>query len=81
MKVNVSQEDIDKGVRGSEDSCPLALATRRAFNTYNVGVYYNNSDEGDKEGGREAEVECRGGGGVWYVAPLCKKEECRVWVF
>ena len=41
MKVNVSQEDIDKGVRGSEDSCPLALATRRAFNTHNVEVFYN----------------------------------------
>ena len=47
MKVNVSQEDIDKGVRGSEKSCPIALATRRAFNTHNVDVHYNDSGDED----------------------------------
>ena len=47
MKVNVSQKDIDKGERGSENSCPLALATRRAFNTHNVAVYYQTSEDED----------------------------------
>ena len=40
MKINVRQKDIDKGVRGSENSCALALAVRRAFNTHNVYVHY-----------------------------------------
>ena len=47
MKVNVKQKDIDKGVRGSENSCPIALATRRAFNTHNVDVHYNDSGDED----------------------------------
>ena len=47
MKVNVSQKDIDKGVRGSEKSCPIALATQRAFNTHNVDVHYNDSGDED----------------------------------
>ena len=57
MKVNVSQEDIDKGVRGSEDSCPLALATRRAFNTHNVAVFYN--DSGDEDDVRPTSMRIR----------------------
>ena len=57
MKVNVSQKDIDKGVRGSENSCPLALATRRAFNTYNVSVYYN--DSGDEDDVRPTSMRIR----------------------
>ena len=48
MKVNVSQKDIDKGIRGSENSCPIALATQRAFNTHNVDVHYNDSDGEDE---------------------------------
>lgn len=31
MKISVTQDDIDKGQRGSACSCPIALATRRAF--------------------------------------------------
>ena len=44
MKVNVKQKDIDKGVQGSENSCALALAVRRAFNTHNVYVHYIGED-------------------------------------
>ena len=44
MIVNVRQKDIDKGVRGSENSCPIALATGRAFNTHNVYVHYIGDD-------------------------------------
>ena len=40
MKVNVKQKDIDEGVQGSENSCALALAVRRAFNTHNVYVHF-----------------------------------------
>jgi hypothetical protein len=29
--VTVTQEDIDKGIRGSDEHCPIALATRRAL--------------------------------------------------
>ena len=47
MIVKVSQKDIDKGVRGSEKSCPIALATQRAFNTHNVDVHYNDSGDED----------------------------------
>ena len=48
MLVNVRQKDIDKGVRGSENSCAIALAVRRAFNTHNVDVHYNDSDGEDE---------------------------------
>ena len=48
MIVNVRQKDIDKGVRGSENSCPIALAPGRAFNTHNVDVHYNDSDGEDE---------------------------------
>ena len=41
MKVNVSKKDIDKGIGGDGNECPIALATRRAFNTHNVEVFYN----------------------------------------
>ena len=44
MKVNVKQKDIDEGVQGSENSCALALAVRRAFNTHNVYVHYIGDD-------------------------------------
>ena len=44
MKVNVKQKDIDEGVQGSENSCALALAVRRAFNTHNVYVHYFGDD-------------------------------------
>ena len=44
MKVNVKQKDIDEGVQGSENSCALALAVRRAFNTHNVYVHYIGED-------------------------------------
>ena len=51
MKVNVKQKDIDEGVQGSENSCALALAVRRAFKTSDVAVYYDASliDEDIKE--------------------------------
>ena len=41
MEINVSAKDIDKGVGGDGNECPIALATRRAFNTHNVEVFYN----------------------------------------
>ena len=41
MKINVRQKDIDNGIRGEGDECPITLATRRAFNTQNVEVFYN----------------------------------------
>ena len=40
MKVNVSQKDIDKGVRGDSTKCPIALSIKRAFKNDNVKVYY-----------------------------------------
>ena len=51
MKVNVKQKDIDEGVQGCIQSCALALAVRRAFNTSDVAVYYDASliDEDIKE--------------------------------
>jgi hypothetical protein len=41
MKINVRQKDIDNGIGGDGNECPIALATRRAFNTHNVEVFYN----------------------------------------
>ena len=40
MKVNVKQKDIDNCIGGDCNECPIALATRRAFNTHNVYVHY-----------------------------------------
>ena len=45
MKINVSQKDIDKGERGVENACPIALAVQRAFNTHKVAVYYSSDAE------------------------------------
>jgi len=46
MKINVSQKDIDNGIGGDDNKCPIALAVKRAFNkgvdTTDVAVYYNN---------------------------------------
>ena len=47
MKVNVSKKDIDTGICGDGNECPIALATRRAFNTQNVEVFYNDSGDED----------------------------------
>ena len=47
MKVNVSKKDIDNGICGDGNECPIALATRRAFNTQNVEVFYNDSGDED----------------------------------
>ena len=47
MKVNVSQKDIDKGVRGDSTKCPIALSIRRAFKNDNVTVYYQTSEDED----------------------------------
>ena len=47
MKVNVKQKDIDNGIGGDCNECPIALATRRAFNTQNVEVFYNDSGDED----------------------------------
>jgi len=47
MKVNVRQKDIDNGIGGDCNECPIALATRRAFNTHNVDVHYNDSGDED----------------------------------
>lgn len=47
MKVNVKQKDIDNGIGGDCNECPIALATRRAFNTHNVDVHYNDSGDED----------------------------------
>jgi hypothetical protein len=33
MIIHVTQEDIDNGIRGSCDFCPIALALRRTLNT------------------------------------------------
>jgi len=33
MKVTVTQQHIDKGVKGSCGFCPIALAIKEAFNT------------------------------------------------
>lgn len=47
MKIQVTQEDIDNGVRASCKFCPVASAIRRAFNnkavvrTYNLDVSIN----------------------------------------
>ena len=48
MKVNVSKKDIDNGIGGDSNECPIALATRRAFNTHNVAVFYNDSGDEDE---------------------------------
>jgi len=45
MKINVSQKDIDKGVRGDGNKCPIALSIKRAFKNDNVKVYYQTSED------------------------------------
>ena len=47
MKINVSQKDIDKGVRGDSTKCPIALSIKRAFKNDNVKVYYQTSEDED----------------------------------
>ena len=47
MKINVSQKDIDNGMSSDGRKCPIALAVRRAFNTHNVSVEYNDSGDED----------------------------------
>lgn len=39
MKVQVTQEDINKGVQYKARACPIALACARAFNKECVSVY------------------------------------------
>ena len=36
IKVNISQEDIDYGVRKSSDHCAISCAIRKQFNTADV---------------------------------------------
>lgn len=38
MKIQVTQEDINKGLRGVPDSCHVALAVKKALNTAKVEV-------------------------------------------
>ena len=47
MKINVSQKDINKGVRGDSTKCALALGVSRAFKNDNVAVYYQTSEGED----------------------------------
>ena len=74
MKINVSQKDIDKGVRGSENSCPLALATQRAFNSYNVSVYYN--DSGDEDDVRPTSLRIKVDDEYYSDKHIDKYEHC-----
>ena len=61
MKINVSQKDIDKGIRGDDNKCPIALAIKRAFNkgvdTTDVAVFYN--DSGDEDDVRPTSMRIR----------------------
>ena len=45
MKIDVNQKDIDNGIGGDDNKCPIALAVKRAFNkgvdTTDVAVYYD----------------------------------------
>ena len=48
MKINVSQTDIDNGICGDDNKCPIALSIKRAFKNDNVSIYYENHlDEED----------------------------------
>jgi hypothetical protein len=40
IRVEVTAEDIRKGVVGSCDACPVAKALRRTFRTKSATVYY-----------------------------------------
>ena len=40
MIVEITQEDIDQGIKGECSKCPLALALKRVFPIDEVGVYY-----------------------------------------
>ena len=39
MKIEVTQQDIDKGLNNNCFSCPIALAVKRKIDTGNVLVY------------------------------------------
>ena len=49
MKINVSQKDIDKGIGGDGNECPIALAVRRAFKTDDVLVSVDCEEDEDTE--------------------------------
>ena len=48
MKVKVSQKDIDKGVCGDGNECPIALAVKRTLKTDDVLVAVD-CDEEDED--------------------------------
>jgi len=50
LMVNVTQEDIDNGVRGSSSHCPIALAMKRQLHKTKVSVcedYNEDTNEGE----------------------------------
>ena len=36
--IDITYEDIEMGDRGCENSCPIALALKREYDTENIGV-------------------------------------------
>ena len=64
MKINVSWKDIDNGIGGDDNKCPIALAVKRAFkigvDTDEVAVYYDRvgCDNDDDNGQLVIRVEC-----------------------
>ena len=47
MKINVSKKDIDNGIGGDGNECPIALAVRRAFKTDDVLVAIDCEEDED----------------------------------
>ena len=74
MKINVRQKDIDNGIGGDGNECPIALATRRAFNTQNVEVFYN--DSGDEDDVRPTSLRIKVGDEYYSDKHIDKYEHC-----
>ena len=78
MKINVSQNDIDKGIRGDDNKCPIALAIKRAFNkgvdTTDVAVFYN--DSGDEDDVRPTSMRIRVDNEYYSQNEINKIEHC-----
>ena len=78
MKINVSQKDIDKGIRGDDNKCPIALAIKRAFNkgvdTTDVAVFYN--DSGDEDDVRPTSMRIRVDNEYYSHNEIDKYEHC-----
>ena len=74
MKVNVSQKDIDKGVRGDSTKCPIALSIKRAFKNDNVVVFYN--DSGDEDDVRPTSMRIRVDNEYYSHNEIDKYEHC-----